>query len=244
MGACVGRCACQTKVRMTLRPLSLLFFCVGVSLAGCAADSAGDPNADIESEDSEIARRTTLTFFLVGREFDERAREWKRVPLDSLNGDLERAGLETFNKAITVGAQDGAKFQDILDRLEAANRKLNREVEFDFTWDPSEYEGLCYNGTAAGVSKVVDGMRGSAFSEYMGLQAERWGSKKKIHYGADGNDTESGWLEYHRDENDHGDTVKAWESFDTRSSAYLMFTDGGQQGDGTELFATLIDRCR
>jgi hypothetical protein len=49
---------------------------------------------------------------------------------------------------------------------------------------------------------------------------------------------------YHRDENEHGDTIEAWESFDTRSSAYLMFTDGGQQGDGTELSATLIDRCR
>jgi hypothetical protein len=230
---------------MTLRPLSLLFFCLGVSVFGCAADSTEDPNADIESEESEIARRTTLTFFLVGQEWDESAEEWKKVPLDSLNAELERAGLKTFNKAITIGAQEGAKFQEILTRIEEANQKLNRKIEFDHTWDPSEYEGLCYNGTAAGVSKVVDGLRGSAFSEYMGVQAERWGSRKKIHYVPDGStEAESGWLKYQRDENDHGDTVKAWESFDTRSTAYLMFTDGGQQGDGTELFATKIDRCR
>jgi hypothetical protein len=229
-----------------LRRSFVLLFSLGLSVfaAGCAADSADAPSGDIESEESEIARKTTLTFFLVGQEWDERASEWKKVPLDSLNADLERAGLKKFNKAITVGAQEGAKFKDILDRIEEANEKLTRKIEFDHTWDPSEYEGLCYNGTAAGVSKVIEGLRGSAFSEYMGVQAERWGSRKKIHYGADGDDTEAGWLRYHREENDHGDTVKAWESFDTRSTAYLMFTDGGQQGDGTELFATTIDRCR
>jgi hypothetical protein len=27
------------------------------------------------------------------------------------------------------------------------------------------------------------------------------------------------------------------------STAYLMMTDGGQQGDGTEFFAVLIPRC-
>jgi hypothetical protein len=230
---------CQTNVAMTLRPLALLFCGLGLVLAGCAADSSEDPNADIESEDSEIARKTTLTFFLVGQEYDQRAEEWKKVPLDSLNADLERAGLKKFNKAITVGAQDGAKFEEILTRLEEANQKLNRKVEFDHTWDPSEYEGLCYNGTAAGVGKVVEGLRGSAFSEYMGVQAERWGSKKKVH-----NETESEWLRFQREDNDQGDTIKAWESFDGRSSKYLMFTDGGQQGDGTELFATIIDRCR
>jgi hypothetical protein len=228
---------------MTLRPLSLLFFCVGLTLAGCAADSSDDASSDIDSEESEIARRTTLTFFLVGQEYDEAAHEWRKVPLDSLNADLERAGLKKFNKAITIGAQDGAKFQDILDRIEEANQKLNREIELDHTWDPSGYEGLCYNGTAAGVSKVIDGLRGSAFSVYMGVQAERWGSRKKLHYSPDGEDGEAHWLEYQREENGHGDTIKAWESFDSRSSAFLMYSDGGQQGDGTELFATTIDRC-
>ena len=225
-------------MRSTLSKITaLLALCLAASTVGCAADE-GMAGGDVESEDSEIARRTTLTFFLVGREYNEAAGEWKKVPLDSLNADLEAAGLEKFHKAITVGAQDGAKFQAILDRIETLNEKLHRDIELEATWDPSEYEGLCYNGTAAGVMKTVDGLRGSAFSEYMGVQAERYGTRKKVHV-----ETEAEWLRMQREDNDHGDTVKAWENFDTRSNAFLMMTDGGQQGDGTELFAVLIPRC-
>jgi hypothetical protein len=213
---------------------------LSLSLAsvGCASETA-DPN----SEDSEVAQRTTLTFFLEGKEYDEKAEEWKAVPLDSLNPALEAAGLQGFHKAITVGAQDGAKFQAILDRLEEANKKLHRKIEFDNTWDPSDYKGLCYNGTAAGVMKTVDGLRGSAFSEYMGVQGYRYGTRKKVFFWLEPA-TEAEWLRYQREENDHGDTIKAWEKFDTRSDAFLMMTDGGQQGDSTELFAVLIPRCR
>lgn len=218
---------------------ALLALCFAASTMGCAADEAAAGDDGIESEDSEIARRTTLTFFLVGREWNSTTREWKEVPLDSLNDKLEAAGLQKFHKAITVGQQDGAKFQAILDRVTEANEKLGREIELEAHWDPSEYKGLCYNGTAAGVMKTVDGLRGSAFSEYMGVQAHRYGSRKKVH-----NETESEWLRMQREDNDHGDTIKAWENFDTRSDAFLMMTDGGQQGDGTELFAVLIPRCR
>jgi len=216
---------------------ALLALCFAATTVGCAADEAS--GGDAESEDSEIARRTTLTFFLVGHEFNNTTHEWKDVPLDSLNDKLAEAGLEKFHKAITVGAQDGAKFQAILDRLATANEKLHREVEFDFTWDPSEYKGLCYNGTAAGVMKAVDGLRGTAFSEYMGVQAHRFARTKKVH-----NETESEWLRFQREDNDHGDTIKAWENFDQSSSSFLMMTDGGQQGDGTELFAVVIPRCQ
>lgn len=207
---------------------------------GCAADAQGD--ADPESEESEIARRTTLTFFLVGQEYDDRAEEWKAVPLDSLNPALESAGLPGFKKAITIGATDGTKFQAVLDRLEEANEKLGRKIEFDHTWDPSGYEGLCYNGTAAGVMRAVEGLRGTAFSEYMGVQAMRYGTKKKVW--SFGDKSEADWLRFQREENDHADTMKVWENFDARSDAFLMMTDGGQQGDGTELFAVLIPKCR
>ncbi len=217
---------------------ALLALCLAATTVGCAADEASSGD-DLESEDSEIARRTTLTFFLVGREWSSTTREWKEVPLDSLNDELEAAGLQKFHKAITVGQQDGAKFQAILDRVAELNEKLGRDIELEAHWDPSEYKGLCYNGTAAGVMKTVDGLRGSAFSDYMGVQAYRYGSRKKVFYG-----TESEWLTMQTEENDQADTIQAWENFDTRSNAFLMMTDGGQQGDGTELFAVLIPRCR
>ncbi len=228
---------------MNFRSLSSLAFAsvclLALGTSGCAANE--EPSVD--GEDSEMTRKTTLTFFLVGQEYDEKAEDHKQVWLDSLNPQLEAAGMKGFPKAITIGAGDGAKFEEILTRLEAANEKLKREIDFDFTWDPSEYQGLCYNGTAAGVMKTVDGLRGSAFAEDMGVQAYRYGTQKKVFSFLE-DPSEKEWLRYQREDNDHGDTIKAWENFDTRSDAFLMMTDGGPQGDSTELFAVKIPRCR
>ena len=49
------------------------------------------------------------------------------------------------------------------------------------------------------------------------------------------------WLDNQREENP--ETVAVWENFNTSSTDYLMMTDGGQQGDGTEFFAVRIKRC-
>jgi hypothetical protein len=228
-------------MRSPSRALALLLMCFAAAgSAGCSAETE-DPAAadDVDSEESEVARKTTLTFFLVGKEYSEKTKEWKKVSLDSLNADLEKKGLPTFHKAITVGRADGKKFQAILDQLAEANKQLKREIELEETWDPSEYKGLCFNGSSSGVMKTVEGLRGSAFSEYMGVQAYRYGSRKKVW-----NSTEEEWLRMQKEDNGHADTVKAWEKFDGKSGDFLMMTDGGQQGDGTELFAVTIPKCK
>src|SRR5688572_17149025 len=110
--AWVDVCVKPTYMRFpTVSKLAAMFaLCLSAStMVGCAADDEAS-GGDVESEDSEIARRTTLTFFLVGREWNSATSEWKQVPLDSLTADLERVGLQPFHKAITVGAQEGAKF--------------------------------------------------------------------------------------------------------------------------------------
>lgn len=202
---------------------------------GCSAET--QESSPESAEDDVRARATTLTFPLVGRERD--GFEWKKVPLESLNAKLAAAGLPPFEKSITIGRNDKAKFEAVVESLDAANAKLGRDIEFRADWDPSDYVGLCYNGTAAGVMKTVEANRGSAFPEYMGVQAERYGSRKKVHYN-DGNESE--WLDMYRE--DHADEVKVWETFDKGSDAFLFIADGGQQGDGSEFFPVLVPKCQ
>jgi hypothetical protein len=80
------------------------------------------------------------------------------------------------------------------------------------------------------------------FSIYMGVQGERFGTTKRFYFSGPGGDTEAEWIAA-QNEQGNEDTMKVWTSYATSSTAYLMMTDGGQQGDGTEFFATLIKKC-
>ncbi|MFO0676272.1 MAG: hypothetical protein U0169_07045 [Polyangiaceae bacterium] len=183
----------------------------------------------------------TLTFPLVGREFDERSSEWKDVPLESLNVELAKKRLPPFEKAITVGATGGAAFQKVLDALEKANTALGREIEFQSTWDPSDYVGLCYSGDVGSVIKTIEGLYDTAFPEYLGIEAYRHGSTKEIP-----GSNESEWLEMREDGSGSDVTAELskWKTYKTSSEDFLLMANGGEQGDGTELFATTIPKCK
>ena len=53
---------------------------------------------------ADVPRRTTLTFFLVGREYKE-STGWSEVPLDSLNDKLTAAGRAAFEAQRTEWIQ-------------------------------------------------------------------------------------------------------------------------------------------
>jgi hypothetical protein len=183
---------------------------------------------------------TTLTIELVGREWHDGPDVWSDVKLDSLNSELAADGI-SFPTKLTLGPRDGAKFLKVQADIAKANQKLGREIELDHTWDPSEYAGLCYSGDVRGVARTVEGLRESMFSIYMGIQGERFGTTKRFFYSGAGGETEAEWIAAQNEEN--AETMAVWTSYSTSSSAYLMMTDGGQQGDGTEFFAVLIKKC-
>jgi hypothetical protein len=164
------------------------------------------------------------------------------LALSSFNTQLQGEGIH-FDDQLTLGARDGIKFIRVLKDVEKANEKLGREFDIDFTWNPGEYAGLCYQGELEHVTDAVEGLRYSLFSIYMGMQAERWGTHKEWNYSGAGGDTEREWIDAQRDENDHAAEIEVWTSYDTSSKDYLMMTDGGQQGDGTEFFAVTIPPC-
>src|SRR5688500_5009239 len=98
---------------MTLvRTLGLVVVTIAsLGLGGC---SSGAAENDVGGEEEDVrARTTTLTFPLVGRERIS-AGNYAKVPLESLNADLAAAGLGTFEKSITIGRNDKAKFEAVV----------------------------------------------------------------------------------------------------------------------------------
>lgn len=226
---------------MIVRALGLVIVVVGsVGLAGCASDTAvagSDPAVD---EDEVTAASSSLTFPLIGREWNSTTKTETLVPLDSLNAALAAKGVEGFkDKALTFGRDGGAKFKALLAKVDAANKALKREIELEARWDPSDYKGLCYNGSVRSVMKTVDALRGSAFDTDMGVQASRYGDQKKVY-----NQTEAAWLKEQHEELGNDAQITAWKKFDQASDSFLMMTDGGPQGDGSELFVVLIPKCK
>ena len=51
---------------------------------------------------------------------------------------------------------------------------MTRKIELQTSWDPNDYVGICYTGLVSGVMKTIEANRGSAFPEYMGVQAYRF----------------------------------------------------------------------
>jgi hypothetical protein len=92
------------------------------------------------------------------------------------------------------------------------------------------------------VGPVVENLQGSLIGLYTGIQAWRWSTTKKL-FGFAAESGESEWLRSQREDNENGDDADAWEHFDTASKDFLMMADGGQEGDGTELFAVTIPAC-
>lgn len=221
------------SLRTTLLPLALI---VGLSLMACSAESSGPEGTG----EDDVTASTTLTFPLIAHEYKGEG-EWVTVPLESLNAEAAKAGLKPFAKSITVGRSeaDKKKFQAIVDAVETLKDKTGRDIEFMQDWDASKYVGLCHTGSLQGVRLTVEALRGVAFSEYMGMSGYRFKNTKKFLYGMDEKEFFDGHLEQGNDAE-----VKAWEEFDTNSDAFLMLTDGGQQGDGTELFAVTIPKCQ
>jgi len=191
----------------------------------------------------KTASTTTISVDLVANEWTSGGGD-RAVKLSSLNAEIAAQGFEPFPDKLTLGGRDDRQFLALMWRIEQINEKMNRNLELQRSWDPSEYTNLCYAGSLTKVSSTVESLSGSLFHEYMGIQAWRWKDTSKI-FVLDWFDeqTEAEWLRVAREDNGNEDDADTWEGFDTSSDDFLMMTDGGQQGDGTELFSVRIKPC-
>ncbi len=181
----------------------------------------------------------SLSISLIGEDSGE------PIKLSDLNAKLAAKGLPPFEATITVGANDSAKFQKILDQVEAANEALDKSIELQRSWDPNDYTGLCFRGDRAKALVTIESLSATdtLFSAYMGIQAERFGDVKRVVSRA--YSTEQEMISSYEEAGEDGalEAIEVWKNYKTTGPDYLILTDGGQQGDGTELFAVRIPPC-
>ena len=184
------------------------------------------------------AEGSVLVLDLTAREFHDRG-GWKDVKLNTLNSKLERAGLPKFASSVALLKTDGPKYKVILEQLKRANEVLGRKLELPENGYFVDFPKLCYSGEVASVNETVEGLRGSLFHEDMGLQGYRYQAKKTLTWPTQFNNRDV--QATYRAESPGA--LKAWKDYDVRSDAVLFLSDFGPEGDGTELYATLVPRC-
>jgi hypothetical protein len=165
------------------------------------------------------------------------------VDVAAINVALANEGLPPLPATLTLGARDDRAFMALEATLAELNARAERAIEIAQHWDPSEYRGLCYQGPIDEVERVIEGLYGSLFSNHMGIQGVRHGATKRLYVMDHWDLSEAEWMEMMRDAGNDAD-IDDWHDFDTASDDFLIMTDGGPDGDGTELFAVTIPPCR
>jgi hypothetical protein len=189
---------------------------------------------------SALAGEAQIRVSLIAQEY---TKDWKDIKLSNLNPLLKKKNLAPFADSIVLGKNDGKKWTAILDQITAANKALGRKIEVEdggFYLD-HRTPPFCYLGDGTGLEKTLEGLRDTFFAESMGIPGWRLGTKK-VKFGGEWGPEGKDWMEQHTEENPN--EVKAWMKYNTKSDAVLLLTDYGPQGDGMELFATLVQRCK
>jgi hypothetical protein len=199
------------------------------------------------SANAFAATKTTLEFPLKLSYFATPNRE---VDLDvaKLNRKLSAAGKAGLPETIVVNADSRPYFLLLMKRLEVANevwgKEINTPAREGYLY---EYPEICYRGKAADVFETIKALTGqndgsvqNFFNHDQGMLAARYGTKKIVE--ADQFKSVSALREYYGGDNEG--EIDGWEHFDTSSKDVIVWSDLGPQGDGTELYLTVIKPCR
>lgn len=198
------------------------------------------------------APKATIEFPLTGETYKFYKRKKPStisVPINvpALNRKLKKHGLDGLPTKIVVSEKSKPYWEVLNKRITAATelvRKLekNDRQELLFTIDHGylhDFPAMCYRGETRDAVAVFQGMLGGFLTDEQGVEAIRWGKDQVV-------ETEF----FHDDkalkeayEDNNPDEVAEWINYDMKSDAILVMSNLGAQGDGTELYATYIERC-
>ncbi len=105
-----------------------------------------------------------------------------------------------------------------------------------------QLESICYIGE---MGEVPYSLRALLEEEKLerdqGIVAIRYGQSKVISFEDEFFETSEEWMEFQMEENPK--VVEAWKSYDTSSKEVLVISNLGPEGDGTELYLTIMPPC-
>ncbi len=184
------------------------------------------------------AEKTSLNFAFEGVTYVNNKEV--KVSISKLNKKLNDAGLDGIPEQFSVSGSAKPFWRVIVKRIEAANEllgvKIHTPIESGYF---HEYPPICYKGSISGVPAMIHSMLGSFLTDEQEVMALRYGKKKIIN----SNDfkTDEELVKVHQVNNKK--EVRAWLNYDESSVNVLVMSNLGAQGDGTELYATVIKPC-
>ena len=192
-----------------------------------------------------FARETTLEFDLTGKVFVNHNRVLN-LKIANVNKRLHAKGIDGLPERLAVTKNAAAYWRILMDRIEAGNKAQAYKTEMHFDINSGyfyEFPAICYRGKTEDVSVIIDAMMKDNFlNSEQGLLAMRWGTHKDVR--SDQFKSDEGLREYYQQWGDENENeIKSWVKYNTKSENVLIMSDLGPQGDGTELYATVIKPC-
>ena len=191
------------------------------------------------------AQATTLKFDLTGIYYVKNragVSKERKINVESLNEDLKEAGVDGLPEEVVVNQNAKPYGKVLLKRIEAA--KAAMKIDYRFVIDNGylyEFPTICYQGQASDVPSILKAMSGTFLNNTQGILAIRYGSRT-IAY-VDHFKSESA-LKKNYEGSGADKEIRTWLRFNESSKNVLVMSDLGHQGDGTELYTTVIKPCR
>jgi len=199
------------------------------------------------------AANTTFEFSLEGRYEDD------RISIVQLNKQLKEKGLDGLPEIIKISAEGQLAYHRVLtNRIEAAReaglltegQQLNIEASYLF-----EYSEICFRGNIMDVPVILKAMAdsgtGKSWEAFLNIDAGINGfaiGTQKFDV-ADFLKSEEAMNEYYgveagEDSSDYiPSEITKFLNWKKKDQVYVI-TDLGPQGDGTEMYGTIIKRCK
>ncbi len=183
------------------------------------------------------ASATTIEFDLTGVYY-----KWHReyqINIKTLNAALKKEGLDGLPERVVVGENASRYGRLLINRINAAEKALVQEYSFVIEYGYFyEFPKMCYRGSNSDVPKILEAMTGTFLNNEQGVLAIRY--KNKTFISDENFNSEEKLNEAYEGGNDE---TKAWLNYDQRSNKVLVMSNLGPQGDGLELYATVIEEC-
>ncbi len=194
------------------------------------------------------AEKSTIEFVFMAEEY--RNNNSIEYPFSDLNPALKKKNLPGFPPVAVFGLKDAPYAKLLKKRVELSAAALKRNIKIRDDGGGGMYyhnaPTICYRGKGTDVPAILTALEEAGLFAEDQQMAYKIGTKKKVVFPdqwIDGNTATNKEMRESYTENNPAD-VKAWDQYKTTSDTVLWMTSLGPEGDGTELYANEIKRCR
>ncbi len=184
---------------------------------------------------------TTLEFHLTGEIY--KGMDVQEMDLGQINRELKSKKIKPLPETIVCGKDHLKSWKKLMGQVKVAKKILKKEIhlvaDHGYLY---QFPTICYRGLSSEVPEVIESLMGTILHSDQGIQGLKYGKEKVVHHGSDffenSKERMKGMLKHNPQE------VRMWLNYKKSSDTVLLLSDYGSHGDGTELTAIEIKRCK